>query len=152
MNPTKTDEPIEMPFEVWTWVTVVQRTKSSCSWQDRSSCKHRANNCCSTDREKSHMVVRHGHPLTLDSLQVISILYISGPGPGDVAPKLPLSLQRSSLIFLTGMCTRPFRPRPRRDPRRKCARPRRDVVSPRRDWDRDVTSCRDVAETFGEKQ
>ena len=38
------------------------------------------------------------------------------------------------VVLSTGMCTRPFRPRPRRD------------------WDRDVTSCRDVAETFGEKQ
>jgi len=42
-----------------------------------------------------------------------------------------------------GMCTRPFRSRLRRHPRRKCARARRD---------RDVTSCRDVAETFGDKK
>jgi len=49
-----------------------------------------------------------------------------------------------TILLTPGMCTRPFRPRPRRDPRRKCARPRRDVVSPRQDWDRDVTSCRDV--------
>ena len=49
-------------------------------------------------------------------------------------------------ITSTGMCTRPFRPRPRRDPRRKGPRRDRDVEGPRpslrrsssRDLGRDV--------------
>jgi len=43
-----------------------------------------------------------------------------------------------------GMCTRPFMPKPRRNPRRIGPRPRRDVGHPRRDRDRDVA----VPETY----
>ena len=56
-------------------------------------------------------------------------------------------------ICCTGMCTRPFRPRPRLDPRRKGPRPRpgRWTFCPRRDRDRDIPAPETLAETCGEK-
>ena len=52
----------------------------------------------------------------------------------------------------TGMCTRPFRPRPRRDPRHKCARPSRDRDVGNCVRDETETETLQVAETYGEKQ
>ena len=56
--------------------------------------------------------------------------------------------------IMTGMCTRPFRPRPRRDPRCKGPRPRRgrdrDVEGPKQD--RDVPAPETLAEMRGEKK
>ena len=49
------------------------------------------------------------------------------------------------------MGTKPFRARPRRDPRRKGLRPRRWAFCPRRDRDRDVPAPETLAEMFGEK-
>jgi len=39
--------------------------------------------------------------------------------------------------------------RPRRDPRRRGPRPRRDVLHPRRDRDRDVATAETLTETYG---